>query len=58
MKEIKDHSLYVGFCILRSRKMSSEHLILADSIKKVHQQLCRHVKQTMPIDNVSVGELI
>ncbi len=58
MKEIKDHSLYVGFHVLRSRKMSLEHLILADSIKKVHQQLRRDVKQTMPIDNVSVGELI
>lgn len=58
MKEIKDYSPYVGFCILRSRKMSSEHLILADSIKKVHQQLRRDLKQTMPIDNVSIGELI
>ncbi len=30
--------------------MSSEHIILADSIKKVHQQLRRDIKQSTIYD--------
>ncbi len=47
-KEIKSRSLliFILFRLLDLLKMSSEHLILADSIKKVHQQLRHDVKQS------------
>jgi len=49
-EKYRKKNIFFFILIIRSIKMSSEHLILADSIKKVHQQLRHAVKQSMIYD--------